>query len=277
MAMAFENAGWAVRKFDRKTDDLHADAQGADVIVHGWNPNYDKWDKEVPVLTQRVIGAAKAAGAAVLIPGNVYVYGKDAPSVWSEDTPHAAVNRLGRIRREMEAAFASSGVRTIVMRGGDYLDTEPSGNWFDSIIVKNLRKGVFNYPGDTDVPHAWAYLPDMCRAFVMLAEKREQLPVFVTFNYEGYTLSGRQMATILGVPARRMNWLPLYLLAPFWKMGRRLLEMRYLWNKPHQMDGSAMRTLLPDFRETPAAEAVLTAASFQIDPDKAMIGGRAAV
>lgn len=277
MALAFENAGWAVRRFDRKTDNLHTAARGADVIVQGWHPSYELWAKDVPVLTKRVIEAAKRSGATVLIPGNVYVYGKDAPAIWREDTPHLADNPLGRIRTTMEAEFAASGVKTIVLRGGDFLDTEPSGNWFDMVIVKNLSKGKFNYPGDTDIPRSWAYLPDMCRAFVMLAEKRAELPVFTTLNYEGYTLSGQQVATMLGVPAQQMSWWPIYLTLPFWKLARPIIEMRYLWNKPHQMDGSALRELLPDFVETPAVEAVLKAASFQIDPDKAVIGGRATV
>ena len=82
---------------------------------------------------------------------------------------------------------------------------------------------------------------------------------------------------MLGVPARRMSWLPIYLVAPFWKLGQHIIEMQYLWNKPHQMDGSALRELLPEFVETPAAEAVVKAASFQINPDKAVIRARAAV
>ena len=277
MAVAFEAAGWVVHTFDRKTDDLETSAQGVDVIVHGWNPTYDRWAKDVPVLTKRVIAAAKSSGATVLIPGNVYVYGIDAPSAFAEDTPHKAENPLGRIRCDMEANFAASGVRTIVLRGGDFLDSGPTGNWFDSVIIKNLSKGRFSYPGDTDIRHSWAYLPDMCRAFVMLAEMRDTLPVFTMLNYEGYTLSGQQMAAILDVPVGRMNWLPLYVALPFWKLARHLIEMRYLWNKPHQMDGSALRALLPDFVETPAPEALLTATSFQINPDKAMIRGRATV
>jgi nucleoside-diphosphate-sugar epimerase len=277
MANAFEAAGWAVRRFDRKTDNLDTAALGADVIVQGWHPSYEKWAKEVPGLTRRVIAAARASGATVLIPGNMYVYGAESPAVITEDTPHNARNLLGKIRVDMEAAFASSGVKTIVLRGGDFLDTKPSGNWFDKIIVKNLHKGVFTYPGECNIPHTWAYLPDMCRAFVMLAEKRATLPVFTTLNYEGYTLSGAQMAKILGVTAKRMNWLPIYLVAPFWNVGRHIIEMRYLWDMPHQVDGAALRALLPEFREIPVNEALHRAASFNINPNEPVIRGRATV
>ncbi len=228
-------------------------------------------------MTQRVIDAAKASGATVLIPGNVYVYGKDAPTVFAEDTPHAATNPLGRVRIEMEQAFERSGVRTILLRAGDFLDTAPRGNWFDLVIAKNLSIGKFSFPGRTDIPRAWAYLPDYCRAFVMLAEKRDELSRFTTLNFGGYTLSGAEMAAILGVKASRMSWLPIQLASPFWKLGRSLLEMRYLWDKPHELDGRAMTALLPEFRETPVEEALFKAASFQIDPDKPMIGTAATV
>jgi hypothetical protein len=73
-----------------------------------------------------------------------------------------------------------------------------------------------------------------------------------------------------------MNWLPIYAVSPFWRMARHFLEMRYLWNKPHRMDGAAMHTVLPDFVQTPVAEAVGIAASFQIDPDKAVVRAVAA-
>ena len=177
----------------------------------------------------------------------------------------------------MEQAFAESGVRTILLRAGDFLDTAPTGNWFDTIIVKNLAKDVFNFPGRTDIPHSWAYLPDYCRAFVQLAEMRSELAVCTSLNFEGYTMSGDQMAAILGVSAKRMNWLPLYLVAPFWKMGRCLLEMKYLWDKPHRMDGAGFHRLVPDFKPTPVNEAVHRAASFQINPNEPVIGARAAV
>lgn len=277
MALAFDAAGWEVRKFDRARDDLSTASQGVDVIVHGWNPTYDKWAKDVPTLTKKVINAARGAGATVLIPGNVYVYGQDAPAIWHSDTPFGATNPMGQIRITMEEAFKNSGVRVILLRAGDFLDTKPSGNWFDQIIVKSLGKGKFAYPGQRNIPHAWAYLPDYCRAFVALAETRKTLPRYINLNYEGYTLSGAQMADILGVKAGKMNWLPIYLVAPFWKMGRCFLQMRYLWNKPHQMDGSAFRAVLPDFRQTPISEALHRAALFQIDPDQPMIRAGATV
>jgi hypothetical protein len=124
-------------------------------------------------------------------------------------------------------------------------------------MIKFLRKGKFVYPGNPDIPHAWAYLPDLTRAAVALAEKRDSLPDFVDLPFPGYTLTGHEIAAHLqdltGHPVRlkRMNWLPLHLAKPVWPMARCLLEMRYLWNTPHWLDGQRFDDLLPEFRATP--------------------------
>ena len=141
VADAFASAGWTVRHFDRKTDDLMTAAQGADVIVNGWNPLYPAWARGVPQLTRDVIAAAKAAKATVILPGNVYVFGSGSGPLLDETTPHKAANPLGRIRIEMEAAYRSSGVRTILLRAGDFIDTAASGNWLDSVILAKAGTG----------------------------------------------------------------------------------------------------------------------------------------
>lgn len=264
-AEAFWNAGWRVHLFNRKTDDLMQAVRGVDVIVHGWNPLYTDWAAQVPALTKQVIAAAKASGATVIIPGNVYVYGAEAPEAFGPDVAHAAQNPLGRIRIEMEAAFRDAGIRCIVLRAGDFLDTEASGNWFDTMIAPPLRKGVLRYPGNPDVPHAWAFLPDMARAAVALAEKREALPAYADIAFPGYTMTGREMADMAGlalgrdIRVKRMSWLPLQVARPFWRMARHLLEMRYLWSKPHHLDPASFDAVLPGFAETDLVEAVAQA------------------
>jgi len=283
---AFSDAGWEVRHFYRGTDDLMRAAIGAQVIVNGWNPAYTEWAAQVPLLTGQVISAARASGATVIVPGNVYVFGAQTPGPWSEDAAHRAENPLGRIRVEMERTYRQSGVRTIVLRAGDFLDTEASGNWFDLIMTKDLAKGKFTYPGDPDLPHAWAYLPDLARAVVALAEKGEGLPVYADVPFAGYTLTGRDLLAAVNKvslrPARlkSMAWLPLQLARPFWAMGRCLLEMRYLWNTAHRLDGTRLTTLLPGFRQTPLEVAIASALPSalldrDVQPDRTVTTGQA--
>lgn len=80
-AAAFTNAGWDAQTFDRRKDDLIRASEGCDVIVAAWNPAYPDWEVQVPELHRRVIAAAKASGASVIVPSNVYVYGKGSPGL----------------------------------------------------------------------------------------------------------------------------------------------------------------------------------------------------
>lgn len=278
-AEAFWNAGWRVRIFDRATDDLVRAAEGVDVIVNGWNPAYTDWARDVAALTDRAIAAARASGATVIVPGNVYVYGDGSPEILALDTPHRAANPLGRIRIEMEAAYRKSGVRTILLRAGDFIDTRPGGNWFEMIVTGKLHKNRVISPGDPEAPHAWAFLPDLARAAVALAERREMLGDFEEVLFPGFTLSLRQIAGLIerargrNMQLRRMNWLPLLVAAPFWPMGRKLLEMRYLWSMPHRLDGTRFDELLPKFRATDPLVAIASAlAHVDVDPYQAMPG-----
>lgn len=264
-AEAFHAAGWTVRPYDRASGDLARAAWGADVIVNAWNPAYPDWPSQVPGLTDKVIKVARQTGAAVIIPGNVYVFGEQTPAPWSEETPHAATNELGRIRIALEAAYRAAGVRTIVLRAGDFIDIGATGNWFDRVVTAKLARGVVQYPGNPEIPHAWAYLPDMARAAVMLAEMRETLPAFADIPFPGFTLTGTELAAALsralGRPLRlkRYPLLPLRLLSPVWSMARRLVEMSYLWRTPHWLDGARFDALLPEFRATRLEAALATA------------------
>jgi nucleoside-diphosphate-sugar epimerase len=210
--------------------------EGADLIFNAWNPPYSQWQATVPGLTAQVIAAAKATGAAVMIPGNVYVFGRDLPEVLTPDTPHAAAHPLGRIRVELEAAYRASGVKTVILRAGDFLDTEASGNWFDRIIAAKIGKGRLSYPGPLDRMHAWAYLPDLADAFAGLADRLDALPQFTDLAFPGYAMTGEELAAAceaaLGrsLTLGRMSWLPVQVARPFWAEAKHLLEMRYLWD-----------------------------------------------
>lgn len=275
-AAAFRDAGWQVRRVRRGQDSLPDAAKGADLIVNGWNPPYTDWAAHLPDLTEAVIQAAKVSGATVLIPGNVYVFGPGAPEILESDTPHRADHPLGRLRLEMEARYLASGVPTILLRAGDFLDTTPSGNWFDRIIAARAPQGQLRYPGDLSTPHAWAFLPDLARAALALAEQRADLAPFEDVPFDGYTLTAEQLAAAataaLGHPVRaqRMSWLPIRLARPVWPMARHLLEMRYLWDLPHRLDGAKLRRLLPGWTPTPLETALRLALDHQINPDQAV-------
>ena len=258
-AQAFEAAGWTVRRFDRKSGDMIRDAQGVDVIVNAMNPpNYHAWDRLIPKITSQVLAAAKASGATVLLPGNVYVFG-DQPGPWRETTPHRPVARKGRVRAEMEAAYrqaSQDGVQVIILRGGDFIDPDSPHAVLNLVSLKGLAKGRITSLGAPDVPRAYAYLPDMARAAVALAERRQGLSRFEDIPFPGHTFSMSELTTALqtqmGRPLRlrRFPWWAMRLASPVWELARELIEMRYLYDTPHRLDGTRFHQLLPDFQGT---------------------------
>ena len=277
-AAAFTAAGWTVTEWRRPDPaalneggivrgDLFDQqalvaAANVDVIVNALNPAYPDWAKDVPRMTDAVIDAAKATGATVLIPGNVYNYGAGLPPHLTATTPEVGDHRKAAIRIAMEAAYRDAGVPTIILRAGDFIDTAPGDNWFEGQITAKAKKGRLMYPGPTDLPHAWAFLPDMARAAEMLAARRADLPRFTAIGFPGYTLTGAELMDLVdqatGAKAKRggLPWPILRLMGLFNPLMREVAEMRYLWQRPHAIDGIDFAAILPDFRPTEPLQAI---------------------
>lgn len=286
-ARAFAEAGWTVRRFDRKAGDMKRDAQGADVIVNALNPPaYHDWAHNIPAITAQVLEAARSSGATVIVPGNVYVYG-DQPGPWDEATPHRPVSRKGAVRARMEAAYkdaAEDGVQTIVLRGGDFIDPDNPATILNMVVLKGLAKGRITAMGDPGVRRAYAYLPDMARAAVALAERRAMLDRFEDVPFPGLTFSFADLAQAVRdetgqQPAlRRFPWWQMALAAPVWELARELREMRYLYETPHELSGQKLARLLPGFTQTSAPTvlrrqiaAALSSGHRDVHPDKAVV------
>ncbi len=276
-AQAFAAAGWRVLAQVRRapspdhpaatqvvtaaltdTDALFEAARGARAVVHAINPVYTRWDAEALPSLDAGLAVAERLGAHFMLPGNVYNFGARMPARLSEDTPQRPTTRKGEIRVEMErriAQRAAAGRFTAsVVRAGDFFGSG-TGNWFDQAIVKSLRAGKLIYPGPLDLPHAWAYLPDLARAFVRVAQQGEPA-TFACWHFEGHTLTGAELlagieaaAAELGIaPARgfRHAGLPwsviraMGLVVPTW---RELARMSYLWRVPHALDGRRLAAL----------------------------------
>jgi len=278
-ANTFRAAGWTVRLYDRKAGNMTAAAMGADVIVNGLNPpNYHNWVELLPAITRQVIEAAKASGATVILPGNVYVFGNH-PGIFDTTTPHRATTKKGRIRMDLEAAYraaAKDGVQTINLRAGDLIDPASEDTVFDKVMLTGLKRGKLQLLGDPEAKHAYCFTPDWARAALQLAEIRDRLSLYEDVPMPGPTLRGTEirdhLEQLFQRPIRitQFNWGLLTLVAPFWELARELREMRYLWDLPHEISGEKLYRLLPEFRLTPPEEVIRAALPDDVHPDKVM-------
>ena len=98
--------------------------------------------------------------------------------------------------------------------------------------------------------------------------------------YPGFTLSMAEISQLIetargeDLTLTRMSWAPLWALAPVWPKARKLIEMRYLWDTPHALDGTDFDRLLPRFRMTDPLTAIASAVGqCDIHPDQSMARG----
>jgi len=245
--------------------DVVAAAEGAGIVVHGANPpGYKNWaGLQLPMLAS-TIAAAKASGARILFPGTVYNYGPDAFPVLTEASPQTPISRKGAIRVKMEQALREAGVPVLIVRAGDFFGPKPGNNWLSQGMVRAGRPITsVLYPGPLEIPHAWAYLPDVAETFVRLLAT--DLGAFETFHMRGQTVTGHELVAGLEAAAgrklkvQRLPWFAIAAAAPFNETLREMQEMRYLWNRPVTMDNGKLVAKLGAEPHTPLAEALRTA------------------
>ncbi len=264
-AGAIEGVQWlAGDALDR--DAVVRAAQGAALIVHAVNPpGYRNWGTLVLPMLDNSIAAAQASGARLLVPGTVYNYGSGTAQPLRETSAQRPSSRKGAIRVEMERRLQASGVRTLIVRAGDFFGPRAGNNWFSQAMVKpgQVLRSI-GHPGDVGVGHAWAYLPDLAETMVRLVEQEARLGVFETFHFRGHW-DGDGSAMIAAIRAAcgdadikagRVPWMAFRLLAPFVPLFRELLEMRYLWREPFELDNARLVAFLGHEPRTPLVQAV---------------------
>jgi len=219
-------------------------AAGADLVVHAANPpRYRNWKGTVLPMMASSIAAAKAAGARLVVPGNVYNFAPDSGAEITEDAPQAPVTRKGAIRVELERrlrAASEDGVKVLVLRAGDFFGPAAPGalGW----LVQHAKGGVTGVfqLGPGDVGHAYAYLPNLAETMARLVGAEERLGRYEVFHFRGHYLArnaelGAAMRRVTRnpkLPVRPFPWIVVWAAAPFNETFRELSEMRYLWRRP---------------------------------------------
>ncbi len=293
-ARAFLVRGWTVRALNRdpeqakrrsaalgdiewiqgdamNPEDVTRAARGVSVVVHGANPpGYRNWKGLALPMLESSIAAARAAGARLVFPGTVYNFAPDTSPSVNESAPQAPRTRKGRIRVAMEQRLeraSREGVPVLIVRAGDFFGGTAANSWFSQGLVKPGKplKAV-TYPGEREVGHTWAYLPDLAETIALLVERREQLSSFEVFHFGGHWFehgveladATRRAAGVPNAPIKRFPWFAVYLLSPFVETFREMLEMRYLWQQPLRLDNHKLVAFLGREPHTPLGRALGT-------------------
>jgi nucleoside-diphosphate-sugar epimerase len=246
-------------------------ARGTQAIVHAVNPlGYQSCASLVLPMIENSIAAAGASSARILLPGTIYNFGPDAFPVLREDSPQRATTSKGKIRIALEQKLetaAREGVRSTIVRLGDFFGPRTGNNWFSQGLVKpNIPDKSITNAGAKGIGHAWCFLPGAGEAFAQLMDREAELADFESFHFRGHwDEDGTQMIAAIrraaanrNIPVRSMPWWFFRLASPFNETMRELYATRPLWRTPIQLNNTRLLRFLEKEPHTPLQSAVET-------------------
>jgi nucleoside-diphosphate-sugar epimerase len=288
VAVAFRDAGWDVAGMARSdrhrtpgiryvqgdsdsVEDMRRAIGDARIVVNALNMRYDQWfEGRMEAQMARVLEAMGRTGKTMLFPGNIYNFSAS-DRVMTPDLPQRPQTVRGalrvRVEQQFEAAAARGDVQVLIVRAGDFYGPASSGDWFDQVVFTDIKKGVVKTMGKPGVPHAWAYLPDLGRAFEALASVRKSLKAFDRFHFAGNFVTGEEMGAAIAraAPAPvKVSAFPMWLLQVAGLVDpvvREVSKMRYIWQNPMELRDERLEEILGEGFNTPFEQAVAAAAA----------------
>ena len=248
-------------------DAAAAAAAGGAVVYHCVNPGYTQWPELLPPVSRSILHAAQAAGAKLVYADNLYAYGP-VEGPLREDLPAVATGRKGRTRvevaAEMLAAQRDRRVRVAIGRASDYYGPHgANSNAGEPVFGRAVAGKRPFWNGRLDQPHTFHFLPDLARALVTIAERREadgevwHLPAAPPLTAQQFfdlilEVAGRP------IPARAQTLPPpmLAIAGLFSPLMRELRETTYQFRAPFVVDSSKFERAFGVFDATPHREAI---------------------
>jgi nucleoside-diphosphate-sugar epimerase len=266
---------------------LKAARGAAEIVVAIGFPYVGRlWRDAWPKAMGNFVAACEATQARMVLVDNLYMYGpQSAPLV--ETMPLASYGmkpaaRSAATRVWMEAS-AQSRARVAALRAPDFYGPNAPWAYLGDLTIGALAKGkpAF-FIGSPNIPHDYAYVPDIARAVASLIDAPDS-----AFGQAWHVPCARtrttreilQMAAeALGVPLR-IRSLPAALLAPmglFSPMLSEVREMRFQWDRPYRVDASKFANAFWSDATPFEAGVRETALSFRARPAEPPIYRRAA-
>src|SRR5690606_22461813 len=124
-------------------------------------------------------------------------------------------------------------------------------DFFAHLILREAEKNRICLNSRRETANAWAYLPDMAKAFVALAERRQDFGNLETFHFAGHLATPNQTfaAVQKAVPDRRLKqtsypWPLLKAIGLFNPLIHGLVEMRYIWDNEIGLKDERLENIL---------------------------------
>jgi nucleoside-diphosphate-sugar epimerase len=221
----------------------------AKIVYQASQPNYNEWPEKFPLLQKSIIDGLTGSAAKLVIVENLYMYGDTNGKPMTEDTPHNAHTRKGRVRGEISrAAFNAhkeGRLRITSARGGNFFGPWGTDSTMGARAFYPLLRGKpAQLIGRTDLPHSHTYIKDFGMALVILGESDEadgqawHVPNDQPMMTQGELI--RMFAEEAGVELKTssMGKLMMAIGGLFIPEARETVEMMYEFDKPFVVDSS---------------------------------------
>jgi nucleoside-diphosphate-sugar epimerase len=204
------------------------------------------WREVWPKTLGNFVAACEATGARMVLIDNLYMYGpQTSPLVETMPLTSYGAKPAARsvaTRIWMDAAAAGR-ARVAALRAPDFYGPKVGLSWLGDTAIGAMGRGkAAFFIGSPDIPHDYAYVPDIARAATTLLDAPDS-----AFGQAWHvpcppTRTTREVLKIaadaLGVRLRLLT-LPESLLGAaglFSPFMRELKEMRFTWDRPYRVD-----------------------------------------
>lgn len=256
-----------------KAVDLYDQAQvrevtrGAKVVYQSAQPNYDEWTTKFMPLQKSIINGLSGSGTKLVLVENLYMYGESDGAPLTEDLPHSARTKKGRVRSEMsKAAFEAHHAGRLCVttgRGSDFFGPWGVGTaaMGGRTFYPMLQGKAASLVGNIDMPHTHTFMNDFGKALVILGERPEADGQAWHVPNDNPRVTQREMVTMI---AADMGIQPKYsamgktmmaIGGLFIPEAREMVEMMYEFEKPFIVDSGKFEKTF-DMQATPMKDAI---------------------
>ncbi|GCE50317.1 nucleoside-diphosphate-sugar epimerase [Thermosporothrix hazakensis] len=153
-------------------------SQGAAVIYNATHAPYERWPEILPRLQENMIESAAIHGARLVVIDTLYLYGETHGQPMTEETPHTATSRKGRLRAELAWGYLQAHrvgkARVTIGRAADFFGPRVLNSSLGQYVFPAaLSKQPVLVLGNSDLPHSYSYMPDIARSLATLGERDE--------------------------------------------------------------------------------------------------------
>ena len=253
--------------------------RGSKVVYQASQPPYQEWPARFPQLQNSILAGLTGSDTKLVLIENVYMYGDTDGKPMTEETPHQAHTRKGRVRGEVSnAAFAAhkeGRLRVSAARGGNFFGPWGISSTMGARAFYPLLRGKpAQLIGRTDLPHTHTYVRDFGRALVILGQRQEadgqawHVPNDQPRMTQGELV--QMFAEEAGVEPKlsSMGKLMMSIGGLFIPEAKETVEMMYEFEKPFVIDSSRFEKTF-GIKATPIRDAIKeTAAWYKNHPEK---------